>query len=148
MEEKDRYTEAVKKIREGLKPLQDGTKISGVTRAFLEGVFPELKESEDERIRKELIAEVKDQIDCIPAPDCRDKEDEKALKKLNKWLAWLEKQGEQKPEWSEEDERMHNTIVKDLEALCNMSKYERTKGFYNAEIDWLKAVRKRIGGEI
>ena len=59
---------------------------------------------------------------------------------------FIEKQGEQQPEWNEEDERMHNTIVKDLEALCNMSKYKRTKGFYNAEIDWLKAVRKRIGG--
>lgn len=57
-------------------------------------IFSEYELSEDERIRKELIAEVKEQIDCISAPDCRDKEDEKALKQLNKWLAWLEKQGE------------------------------------------------------
>jgi len=68
----------------------------GCTRIRVTDVFPELKENEDERIRKELIAEVKEQIGCIPAPDCRDKEDEKALKQLNKWLAWLEKQGEQK----------------------------------------------------
>ena len=59
MEEKDRYTEAVKKIREGLKPLQDGTKISGVTRAFLEGVFPELKPSKRERIIETLIGIIK-----------------------------------------------------------------------------------------
>lgn len=59
--------------------------------------FPK-EESEDERIRKELITEVKEKIDCIPVPDCRDKEDEKALKQLNKWLAWLEKQAEKKPD--------------------------------------------------
>ena len=69
----------------------------GFIRNEVEEVFPELKESEDEIIRKEIIAEVKEQIDSIPAPDCRDKEDEKVLKQLNKWLTWLEKQGGHKP---------------------------------------------------
>ena len=59
-------------------------------------LFPELAESEDEVIRKELIVEVKEQIDWISAPDRRREKDKKALKKLNKWLAWLEKQGKQK----------------------------------------------------
>ena len=66
-----------------------------VTKKAIEMHFPEIVESEDEKIRKELIAEVKEQIDCIPAPDCRDKEDDKALKRLGKWLTWLEKHKEE-----------------------------------------------------
>ena len=50
----------------------------------------------DEKIWKELIEEVKDQFDSIPAPDCRDKEDEKVLKQLNKWLTWLKSLRHQK----------------------------------------------------
>ena len=72
------YKEALEKIREGLHPLPDGTKISGVTRAFLEEVFPELQESEDERIRGAIIDHLKDY-------------------NLTEWAAWLEKQGEQNP---------------------------------------------------
>lgn len=44
--------------------------------------FPELAESEDERIRKEIIAFL---------------EGFYANKNKDKWIAWLEKQGEQKP---------------------------------------------------
>ena len=43
----------------------------------------------DEKIWEELIEEVIDQLDSVPAPDCRDKEDSKVLKRLNKWLTWL-----------------------------------------------------------
>lgn len=66
-------------------------------------IFPELKESEDEKIRKELIEHVKDQQSSfISAPDCRDKYEEEENDKYNSWIAWLEKQGEQevnKPDW-------------------------------------------------
>lgn len=64
-------------------------------RYVLESLFPELAESEDERIRKHLI-------DCvtrtIPEAD--------AFKEISKEqiLAWLEKQGEQKSIWHNEDE--------------------------------------------
>ena len=47
-------------------------------------VFPELKESEDERIRKDIIAIFKGQIPYTPEEDAK------------KYIAWLEKQGEQK----------------------------------------------------
>lgn len=58
-----------------------------------EAFFPELKESEDERIRKELIEHVKDQQSSfISAPDCRDKYEEEENNKYNAWLDWLEKQ--------------------------------------------------------
>lgn len=79
MNYEQKYKEALKKIREGLHPSPDGTKISGVTRAFLEEVFPELAESEDETIRKELISFL---------------EGFYANKNKDRWIAWLEKQGE------------------------------------------------------
>lgn len=44
--------------------------------------FPELKESEDEKIRKEIIQSIKDNMCVIHKDKC---------------LVWLEKQGEQKP---------------------------------------------------
>lgn len=52
--------------------------------------FPELKESEDERIRKELIDAVQGlwDTDELPQP--------LSVKRKNQWIAWLEKQGEQK----------------------------------------------------
>ena len=75
------YDEAIKKIRKGIQPLQDGSKISGVTNGFLEEVFPELKESEDERIRKELIVFIKKRNRSGCDYD------------YDKWIAWLEKQG-------------------------------------------------------
>ena len=82
----------------------------------LEEIFPELTESEDERIRKELIEHIKDQITSfISAPDCRDKYEEEELAKYNKWIAWLEKQKEQKPaEWSDTNELVFQDICKHL----------------------------------
>lgn len=44
---------------------------------------------EDEKTWKELIEEVKDQLDSVPPPLCRDKEDEKVLKQVTRWLDWL-----------------------------------------------------------
>lgn len=52
-------------------------------RYVLESLFPELKESEDERTRKEIVRFIRMEVD-----------DEIVG---NKWIAWLEKQGEQKP---------------------------------------------------
>lgn len=68
----------------------------------IECIFPELRESEDEKIRKELIdyfwkkkiyyesedVKMADSLQCKFAKDS---------------ISWLERQGEQKPSWSEED---------------------------------------------
>lgn len=64
------------------------------TNEFLDTIFPELKESEDEKIRKQLINEVEEQINNIPAPDCCDSDDLKRLTILESWLTYLEKQKE------------------------------------------------------
>lgn len=57
------------------------------TRMAIEEVFPELKESEDERVRKELINFFKNHMDSVY----------EEISDNNVVIAWLEKQGEQKP---------------------------------------------------
>jgi hypothetical protein len=94
--------------------------------------FPELQESEDERIRKELIGHCKDLVRM-------NKDDKVMLSIYEPWLSWLEKQKEQKPgdedrymegymngmndalkgakpaEWSEEDEGMRKAVWDEIE---------------------------------
>ena len=69
MDYEKKYKEAFERARELSKT---------TTGANYEYIFPELKESEDERTRKEIL----DYID--KATGCK------------RWVAWLEKQGEQK----------------------------------------------------
>lgn len=85
-----KYKEALEKLQEALAPTEDGCKISGLTRGCIEAIFHELKESElkesdGERIRKDIISYLRN---------------EKIVKRyisdieIDKWIAWLEKQGE------------------------------------------------------
>ena len=57
-----------------------------------EFIFPELKESEDERIRKEIIDFL-----GLPHPQFVGKRDHE------KWIAWLEKQGEKKDYYTKQE---------------------------------------------
>ena len=66
-------------------------------RGIFEDIFPELKESEDERIRKALIEHCKNQTK--PYIDTGNE-----CPQIQSWIDWLEKQGEQKPAWSEDAE--------------------------------------------
>ena len=56
-----------------------------------EEIFPELKESDDEKIRKWIINDIRHNINNEPLNNSEYK------KKAEKAIAWLEKQGEQKP---------------------------------------------------
>ena len=87
------YKSVLVKIQEALASTKDDHKISGLTRDCLENIFPELKENENERIRKVLI-------DYFQA--YKEKK-ERGITTFNgiptdNILAWLEKQGEQKPQ--------------------------------------------------
>ena len=98
--------------------------------------FPELKESEDERIRKEIISAVN--IYCS--------EYSRGAKIREEMLAWLEKKGEQKQlkkieqktVWSEEDK----FNLSDIEAMIHTMKGDGL----NADrlINWLKSLKDRI----
>lgn len=108
----------------------------------LECIFPELRESEDERIRKELIEYVKDQQSSfISAPDCRDKYEEEENNKYKSWIAWLEKQGGQKStEWDEYDEMYVNALVAIVRK--RVATDERLR---DELIGWLSCLKCRLG---
>jgi hypothetical protein len=102
-------------------------------------IFPELKESEDDKIRKDLIAFLEDiwhfgknaNFDKWDKSDCSD------------WIAWLEKKREKKPEWSEDDENEFNHIIH----ILNLAEEEQEiKGYNNliGTVDWFKSLKNRI----
>jgi len=114
-----------------LKDFHDKSALFSV-RTALDTIIPELKES-DERIRKAIMEFFELQDDnttysLIPKKDI---------------LAWLEKQDEQKPAWSEEDEialsdalwviKQARTIAKDENDMGNLWYAER----------WLKSLKER-----
>lgn len=83
------------KYKEALERAKDILSYKEVRQEDMEYLFPELAESEDERIRKAIKYCIKQgfigcgKIENVTPDEC---------------LAWLEKQGEQKPMWIEEDE--------------------------------------------
>jgi len=110
----------------------------------MEDVFPELKESEDERIRKTLLRYYSSKQAAYPyVLDAA--YGTLATKDI---VAWLEKQKEQKPvEWSEEDENMRNNILRVLNAFVGTVGCESDPSLstsfplYLREMDWLKSLR-------
>lgn len=122
------YDEAIKKAAALYKASEP---MSGCN-VIIETLFPELAESEDEKIKNRLIKLIK-------------MSNEVGGFALHKWeademLAWLEKQGEKKPAWSEEDERILHTIIADFKGFIrdNTSTLE---SHFNECIDWLKSLR-------
>jgi hypothetical protein len=105
--------------------------------AWIYKLLPELKESEGEEIRKEIISALKN-ANCKGVYD--------------KHLAWLEKQGEQKPAWSKEDDKILKSIIINIENLQFseevQEKYHHipnaNKSYYQIKIDWLKSLKDRI----
>ena len=85
-------------------------------------IFPELKESEDEKIRKDLIQWIDEFPDTIWRGHYK-----------KDVIDWLEKQGEQKPAWGEEDEKMVKDIIAAIDSL-----------YYHAMVNWLKSLKERI----
>ena len=72
-------------------------------REWVESKFPELKESEDETIRKDLINTIYIAYDC----GCSLNKEQR-----DKYIAWLEKQGVQEsPEWDEADVNRFNNLI-------------------------------------
>lgn len=105
----------------------------------LEFLIPELKESEDEKIRKDLITFL-DEIWHLGKNANFDKWDKSDC---SNWIAWLEKQAEQKPvEWSEYDEHK----VKDIIYFLNSAKkhYASTVEL-DACVRWLWSLLQRTG---
>ena len=124
------YEKKYKNALEWARQIMNGE--TGFIRKEVEEVFPELKESEDERIRKEIIS---------------------ALKYANhkgvydKHLVWLEKQAEQKPAWSEEDNIILSRIIADYER-SNEEWFNAQKSLpHGRKITWLKSLKERMKGK-
>lgn len=116
---------------------------------FIKMIFPELKESEDERIRKAIHI----YLDWL---DGRNKDYQpKGDYSIKDMITWLKKQGEKKsqrmisaeakeamydkPAWSEEDE----LVIKDIEeAITNYWHGQSQEDL----LDRLKTLKQRIGG--
>lgn len=131
-EKAKRYDEAIeiaRKIKNG-EPINvpDGTLISDV-------IFPELKETESEKIRKFLI----DYFSCIKSTL-----DDGIWKgfRIDDIIAYIERQEEQKPIWSEYDEHK----VKDIIYYLNEAK-EQYASTIELEgcIHWLLSLLQRMG---
>ena len=91
-------------------------------------IFPELAESEDEKIRKAVInvfATHKDYEIFFGA----------SVKDI---LAWLEKQGQQKQEWNEDDEDYYDAIIAKLEVT------QDDASLTDNQMDFLKSLKDRV----
>lgn len=95
-----KYEEALERAKE----IYNAPVATIVTRTFLEQIFPELKESEDERTRKELIHFI-----LYKAGQLLNEETE------HKFVVYLEKQKEQESTESSENEKIRRAIGT---ALC------------------------------
>ena len=97
---------------------------------FVDYLIPELKETEDERLRKCL----KRLINGLT--------EEHFLRcgaSVNEIHAWLEKQCEQKPtEWSGEDKNMIENIFETIDA------YYYLFPNYEEKLSWLKSLKERV----
>lgn len=92
------YSKAVEKAKQ-----EYNTATSEDRKQWLEELFPELRESEDELTW--LTRYIEEEAYSL-SMDIRDNEDRIKLEKLKKSLAWLEKQGEQKPcSWKPTEEQ-------------------------------------------
>ena len=93
------YDEAVKAAKSKIKNDKDHVLYEN----DILDIFPELNESEseDEKIRKAIINFLHEGNPF------------KNIKKetRQRWIAWLEKQGEQKPAWSEKDKEYINDLI-------------------------------------
>lgn len=132
-------------------------------RKAAEFIFPELAESEDDRIRKEMIELLRKEAKEFPSSviasnanswiswlekqediikHYEDKLDKCACDNFNKgYKKALEKQGEQKPAWTEKDEKFFETALWHISN--SMTNGERTN-ISCGTTDWLKSLKDRI----
>ena len=133
------YDEAIERARKRYKEcLEQG--VVGMAENFAM-VFPELQESEDERIRKMLVELVK---------NCGELNFTEVSREAA--LAYLEKHKEQKPvEWSEEDENKIKDIIDYLECWDDFDhgseSFEEYRKRMEGNIRFMKSLRPQLKQE-
>jgi hypothetical protein len=99
-----------------------------VTQEAAEKYFPELKESEDEKILRVL----KEGFEIYNKGEWYGGITNEQI------LAWLEKQGEQKPAWSKEDEDYYDAIIAKLEVT------QEDAALTDNQMNFLKFLKDRV----
>ena len=119
MNDEQKYKRAIEIAKECL---QDGT-ITAIARACIWKIFPELKESEGEMIRKRL----EELIEAMPDNSIEFKE----LKRIDV-LHWLEKQGERKLVNFDEAEKEKSDFVGDgfIRCLANFLDFKKGETYW------------------
>ena len=126
MNYEQKYKDALDAAKHIYNNMRSGGNFGGME--DLEVIFPELRESEDERMINEIIHTVTGYHPIHTTEE------------IDSMVAYLEKQKEQKPaEWNEDDELMRKRCIVDLGYL---TEYEpQYKERYDAQINWLKSLR-------
>lgn len=131
MDYEKKYKEALVRAKESMK---DGG-ISSNTITYLESIFPELCESDDEKIRKKIIDYFRGSVGlgvAIGGVSVKD------------IVSWLEKQCEQKPvEWSEEDEKYFNILISLINNPSSDGIFDYHQINKSAFNNWLKSLKDR-----
>ena len=107
-------------------------------------IFPELKESEDEKISKKVVDVLKLNIKGAESQMQASRGVDRTFEvyACNKVIAWLEKQGEQKSiEWSKEDRETIDYLIDYLESELDSSYTKEDKEEFTKEIELLKSLR-------
>jgi len=93
----------------------------------LESLFPELRKSEDERIRKAILELVRQSSEVL------DKQNQ------NNMISWLERQGEQKPD--EMIALIRDSLVS-YKTMLIAEKYYALSDDINKQIEWLNKAKE------
>ena len=113
------YDEALERAKE----IHENEMSSTTTITCCEEIFPELKESEDEKIRKELIEQVAYIVPNSTETDADGNITSDYYKRIEKYRTYLAGRKEQQStEWSEEDENMRYKATTILNKLCASNK--------------------------
>lgn len=138
MDYKKKYEEALKKAKS---IYIDATKEHCTHTDWLENIFPELAKSDDEKIREGLLALLKELVELGGVA-----QDTWSLKECQQYISWLEKQGEQKPDWSEEDELMIKDAIHWINEFQKSNRCKNENDMQNSVTceDWLYSLIDRV----
>ena len=156
----ENYEEKYKQALERARVWRDKSGMPINKKGILDDIFPELAESDDEKIRKWIINEIKIKHHNL---------DEANVDFVDKAIAWLEKQGEQKPTdeeikillqteyekgradaieqksaWSEEDEKGLGDALWCCKQAASLAKDENDMGNAWYAETWLKSIKDKV----
>ena len=119
------YEKKYRDLVEAVKKLQEANPSDEGIQNWVNDNVPELAESEDERTRKDIIHFVQSRLAGFP--ECE------------RFVAWLEKQGEQKPKWKQSDDIRFSQLYDFL-----VNKTPRLQVDCNEYAAWLNSLKQRM----